>query len=546
MPFPSNLRQPTLSLQDFRTMPRYLHLMAAVACTVNWIGTLAMAPAAEQGREPEQVVRRDLVAFPGPWSFAIPKVAIILVSDAELETLAAEPDKPIDMSVTPQQHNVASLRQVCESGQKQGARSLIVAFDQFFTQYRPGQNHERRLMPDMDAYIDKIARISKVAQQYGLGLELSLLTPLEIGRGYRQATGESGLWMQYRKGLRDPKGGAFSVSLWRHSQWTNNKGPFRLEDAGIRVFAFRETPLHGTPYRVVPEDSITDVTATAKVEVLEGIHADGFPATQIRVYSAGAAGPEGLNRVLVVQKYRTPEMDYFSDKALPYLKQLVDRYAKAGVKLNALYSDEPHLMADWAYHGHHDHGQFAMRYVSPGLSAKFSERYGKSYQDLAKYLIYFAYGQEDAANDLSATQGVMHVFGGSPAEIRRTALFRAHYYRFLQDGLTDLLVQAKRHAEKRMGQRLEARGHATWAESPTCDAWLSAAGVNGSNQKYEYTSDFVWSNTVHQASAACSDYFRWGDFLTGNGNDVAEGGFLDRNYVGLTLACSTGILNEIP
>lgn len=505
----------------------------------------ASAAKAEEMRAPEQVVQGELVAFPGPWSFQLPKVGIILVSDEQLETLAAEPDKPVDLSLTHDKHT-ASLRQVCESGQRQGAHTLIVAFDQFFKQYRPGQDHERRLMPDTDAYIEKIARVSKVAEEYGLGLELSLLTPLEIGRGYRQATGESGVWMQYRKGRRDPVTGTFSVSLWRHQQWMNNKGVFNLEDAGIRVFAFRERELRGTPYRVVPEESITDVTATAKVEMLEGIHADGFPATQIRVYGTGPAGPEGLDRVLVVQQYRTPEMDCFSEKALPYLKQLIDRYADAGVRLNGLYSDEPHLMADWNYLKHHDHGQFAMRYVSPGLAARFAERYGEQYRDLAKYLIYFAYGQEDAANDLSATQGVMHVFGDSPAEIQRTALFRAHYYRFLQDGLTELLVQAKHHAERRMGHRLEARGHATWAESPTCDAWSPVAGQSDSARKYEYTSDFLWSNTVQQASVGCADYFRWGDFLTGNGNDVAESGFLDRNYLGLALACSTGILNEVP
>ena len=520
-------------------------LLTLLAGCLFACGGLGNRLSAEETRPSEQVVRGDLVAFPGPWSFMLPKVGIILVSDEELETLAADPDKAIDMS-TSHDKNVASLRQICESGRQQGAHTLMVAFDHFFQQYRSGQNHERRLMPDTDAYIEKIAKISKFAQEYGLGLELSLLTPLEIGRGYRQATGESGIWMQYRKGRRDPDTGAFSVSLWRHTQWTNNKGPFNLEDAGIRVFAFRERSLSGTPYRVVPEDSITDVTATARVEVLEGIHADGFPATQIRVYGTGPAGPKELNRVLVVQQYRTPEMDYFSDKALPYLKQLVDRYADAGVQLNGLYSDEPHLMGDWFYDRHHDHGQFAMRYLSPGLAAQFAARFGAQYQDLAKYLIYFAYGQEDAASDLSATQGIMHVFGDSPEEIHRTALFRAHYYRFLQDGLTELLVQAKHHAERRMGHRLEARGHATWAESPTCDFWAAVAGVNIWTQKYEYTSDFLWSNTIQQAAVGCADYFRWGDFLTGNGNDHAEGGFLDRNYVGLALACSTGILNEVP
>ena len=483
--------------------------------------------------------------IPAPGRSASPKSRSFWSAIEDLESLASNPDKVLDLSLTPQPRRLASLRQVCESA-RTGRRTLIVAFDQFFQQYRPGQNHARRLMPDMDAYIEKIARVGKFAEKYGLGLELSLLTPLEIGKAYRQATGETGVWMQYRKGLRDPDSGEFSVQLWRHCRWVNNKGPFDLEDAGVRVFAFQEHNLPGTPYRVVPEGTITEITGKAQVEVLGGSGAEGFPALRIRVHGKGTMETPGLNRVLVVQSYNTPEMDYFSDKALPYLKGLVDRYADAGVKLNALYSDEPHLMGDWSYFGHHDHGQFAMRYVSPALATKFAARFGAKYKDFAKYLVYFAYGQDDFAIDLSATQGVMHVFGPSPQEIRRTALFRAHYYRYLQDGLTDLLVQAKRHAEARMGHRLEARAHATWAESPTCDYWQSFQGTNPNRSKYEYTSDFVWSNTVQQAAVACADYFRWGDFLTGNGNDHAEGGFLDRNYVGLSLACSTGILNEVP
>ena len=499
---------------------------------------------ADTSLPPESRNEREMVAFPAQWSFGLPKQAMILTSDRDLEDISSDPDKVIDLSLTFDKDS-GSLRQRCEAVQKSGGHTLILAFDHFFRQYRPGQDHARELMPDMPEYIEKIAKVSKFAQQYGVGLELSLLTPLEIGKGYREQTGESGVWMQYRKGLRDPNTGQFSIQLWRQKRWENNKGFFDIEDAGVRVFAFRESVIHGTPYRVVPEDSIVEITNGIEVEEL-GEPTPGFPATRIRVFGNGVAQAAGLNRVLVVQVYRTPEMDFFSENATAYLTNLVDRYADAGVKLNALYSDEPHLMGDWAYHAHHEHGQFAMRYVSPGFVKKFAERYGEKYRDFAKYLIYFAYGQEDFAHDLSATQGIMHVWGASQQEIRQTALFRSRYYKFLQDGLADLLVNAKHHAERRMGQRLEARAHATWAESPTCDAWVQVEGVFGPSKQYEYTSDFLWSNTVHQSAVACSDYFRWGDFLTGNGNDHAEGGFLDRNYFGLALACSTGSINDIP
>ncbi len=494
---------------------------------------------------PENVYRAELVSYPGAYGFEIGKSAIILVSDKELEMLA-DPDRKLNLTLTFEKQEM-SLREVCENARKAGHRTLIIAFDHFFSQYRPGQAGPRRYTPDTDEYIARIAPIAKFAQGYGLGLELSVLSPLEIGPGYRAKTGETGMWMQYRKGLRDPQTGTFSVQLWRHKRWANNKGVVELEDAGVRVFAFREQPIGGTPYRVVNPDSIVEISDVAKVEVLPGVQARAgdFTAERIRIYGTGRTDIGDLNRVLVVQMYRSPEMDYFSDKALPFLKELIDKYANAGIKLNALYSDEMHIQQDWAYFNHHEHGEFAMRYVTDSLARRYAQLYGDRYRDFAKYLLYFVYAQEDFASDLSARQPVMHVFGATPEAIRETALFRARYYRLLQDGVVDLFTAAKRYAEERMGHKLESRAHATWAESPTVDYW-EVGQDNMNRHKYEYTSNFVWSVTVHQAASACYDYFRWGDFLTGNGNDHSEGGWLDRNYYGLALGCSTGILNEVP
>ena len=456
-------------------------------------------------RVAEQVYQGDLVAFPGPWGF-LGKANIILVSDQELETIAADPDAEMNLALTFAPRN-ESLRQICERAQKAGFRTLIVAFDHFFRQYRPGQDTPRRLTPDMPEYVALIARISQFAQQYGLGLELSLLSPLEIGPAYEKATGESGRWLHYRKGLRDPQTGTFSVQLWRQRRWANNKGPIDVQDAGVRVFAFQEHIVRGTPYRVVPPESIVEITDVAQVDVWEGSTVS--TGQRIRVHGTGRADIGPLNRVLVVQAYRTPEMDYFSPQALPYLQKLVDQYAEAGVKLNALYSDEMHIQQDWGYFQHHEHGEFAQRYVSDGLARAFAERYGEEYRDLAKYLIYFTRGQEDFAHDLSAKEGIMHVFGASPEAVRQTALLRARYYQLLQDGVVDLFVAAKRHAEQRMGHRLESRAHATWAESPTIDRWNTGQEPMARSQ-YEYTSNFSWSCTVHQAAAAGGDAVKKG------------------------------------
>jgi hypothetical protein len=495
---------------------------------------------------PENVYRGDLAAFPAQWAFKLPREHIIVVTDEELEALG-DPDRVIEMALT-HKSQPASLRQICERAKSRGARTLILAFDHFFSQYRPGQaGKPRRLMPDTDEYIQRIAAISRFASGYGLGLELSLLSPLEIGKGYRARTGETGVWMQYREGMRDPASGAFSVQLWRHAKWANNKGPIDIEDAGVRIFAFRETPVRGTLYRVVEPQSIVELKGDIQVERFPGIEARSgdFRAGRIRVHGRVPTTEPGLNRVLVVQQYLTPEMDYFSPRALPFLQDVVDRYAAAGVKLNGLYADEMHIQQDWAYFSHHDHGEFALRYVSPGLAEEYARRHGAEYKDFAKFLVYFAYGQEDFASDLTARQATMHVMGETPEAVRRTALMRARYYKLLQDGVVDLFTAAKRHAEQKMGHALESRAHATWAESPTIDHWRVGRQPQARHQ-YEYTSNFVWSDTVHQAASACHDYFKWGDFLTGNGNDHAEGGYLDRDYFALALACSTGILNDVP
>jgi hypothetical protein len=489
--------------------------------------------------------RGELIGYPGPWAFQLGQSSIILVNDQDLEDLT-DPDRKIDLSTSYTRH-VESLRDICERAQKRGQQTLIIAFDHFFSQYRPGQHTPRRLTPDMDEYIEKMAKISDFTKQYGLGLELSLLSPLEIGPAYAKRTGETGKWMQYRKGLRDPETGTYSVQLWQQKKWANNKGAIHIQDAGVRVFAFSERRIRNSPYIFVDPNAIVEITATAKVERWETMAVDrgDYRAERIRVYGKGMTDIGSLDRVLVIQQYHTPEMDYFSVNALPFLKTLVDKYVDAGIKLNALYSDEMHIQQDWGYFNHHDNGEFAIRYVSDGFAQAFAREYGEEHRDFAKYLLYFTQGQEDYRNDMQAKQPLQHVFGDTPEAIRRTALFRSRYYRLLQDGVVDLFSQAKKYAESRYGYLLHSRAHATWAESPTIDLWDGGQGHRYA-MNYEYTSDFVWSNTVHQAASACHDYFKWGEFLTGTGNDHCECGWLDRNYVGIALACSTGIINEIP
>jgi hypothetical protein len=481
--------------------------------------------------------------FPGPWQFLAPKSAIILVSDQQLEDLQ-DPDKDVDLSVS-SAPNITTLRKICEGAKAQGVRTVILAFDEFWSQYRAGQGGKpRQLLPDTAAYIQRLARISQTLKQYGLGLELSLLSPLELGRGYRQKTGETGRWVQYREGYRDPATGRFTVSLWEQRTWTNNKGTIELERTGVRLFAFREHRVGGSNFYRVDPAGIRELKSAPQIDLDESAQAS-TRARRLTLRGQGETAVGALDRVLAVVSYATPEMDYFSPKTRPFLEGLVKDYYAAGVPLNGLYADEMHIQQDWGYASHHDEGQLTFRYLTRNMAARFAELHGPEFEDFEKYLVYFAYGQHGFLPTLEARLPAQHVLGEGAEAIQQTFLLRRRYFELLDQTVVDLFAGAKAFAEKTYGHELEARAHATWAESPTCDFWQTR-GLPENPRKYEYTPDFLWSNTVHQAASACDDYFAWNDFLTGGGNDHAEGGWSDRDYYGIALACSTGILNRTP
>ena len=514
----------------------FVACLAQAGIAASFAGNALAQPAA--GARPDLVIQ-----FPAQWSFLLPKGGIILVSDQQLDDLT-DPDKEVDLSLssTP---NKTTLRKICEQNKAGGVKTMIVAFDEFWSAYRAGQGGKpRAFTPDVPEYLERIKKISDFAGQFGIGLELSLLSPLELGRAYQKKTGESGRWVQYREGWRDPKTGEFTVQLWEQRQWTNNKGTINLTRTGVRLFAYRERRIGNTDFYAVDPKAIVELKSPPQVSVSESASGSS-PAHRLTVHGSGETEIADLDRVLVVVSYQTPEMDYFSPKALPYLKELVQDYHTAGVHLNGLYSDEIHIQGDWNYFGHHDEGEFTLRYLTPNFAKQFAALYGAEFADFEKYLVYFCRGQHGFLPNLDARALAQHVLGNTPDDVQRTWLLRRRYYDLLEKTVADLFVQAKQFAEKLYGHELEARAHATWAQSPTIDLWR-AGGSPPAPRQYDYTPNFVWSNTVQQAACACSDYFRWNEFLTGAGNDHAEGGWSDRDYYGLALACSTGILNKYP
>lgn len=149
----------------FHSRREFVRRLAGLGISLSVLPPAGTLLAAEARQLPQAAL-----TFPGPWQFMTPKSAIILVSDQQLEDLQ-DPDKEVDLSVS-SAPSLTTLRKLCEQAKASGARTVILAFDEFWSQYRKGQGGKpRQLMPDTEAYIQRLGRISQTLKHYGLGLE---------------------------------------------------------------------------------------------------------------------------------------------------------------------------------------------------------------------------------------------------------------------------------------------------------------------------------------------------------------------------------------
>ena len=188
----------------------------------------------------------QLLTFPLQWKFSEPKQYLILTSDQQLLDLM-DPDKKINTSTNFDERH-QSLREIREKAKQKGSSTVILAFDNFFRQYRKDTGDERKLYPDSDEYISKIKVISQFLGEYNIGLELSLLSPLELGPAFTRYGGEPGRWVHFKTDIRDPETGTFNIMFWEHLAWSNNKGKINLKRSGVRAFAFKEKRLAGVTF----------------------------------------------------------------------------------------------------------------------------------------------------------------------------------------------------------------------------------------------------------------------------------------------------------
>jgi hypothetical protein len=436
-----------------------------------------------------------------------------------------------------------TLRKRLENFRDENAAVLQVTYDFFFG------GTKRTLFPESEKTIRVYKLIHDLAKQYGLDFSASVSNPLDLGDGYVKEHDEVGYSWHYREGLIDPQGN-FSVKMPMQTQWSNNKGPVRLETDRVVVYAFKEDRFGDTPYFYVNPREILDISPSARLEIMgsEDISKRGNGSVPVRVMGRWKGVKPGYRRCLAVLVYKTRELDYFAPGALDYMKSILDAHAGAGISYQGFYSDEMHIQFDWDSNVHFAQTEVNTRYLTPNLAKRFSAAYGKEFEDFGKYLVYFSYHQHDFCKE-ERDLPVQHILKPGAEGVYATWLFRKRYFELLNDVVVRLCVDTKEYAEEKFRNPIDAHGHATWKESPTLDKnypemkWYSLRR-DDLFSRYDYHNEYVASSSVIEAVAGCYDYFRWNDYFTGGGTDHGEHGYGDRNYYAQAFGASLAVLNE--
>lgn len=499
----------------------------------------------------------EIIRKSGIWRLFDKTAALLITDERQLETIIEDPEKPLNnednRGYSGERKSIyeenTSLADICRKGKDMGAERLEVSYDFFF-----GGN-ERRNYPDSEITVKAFKVIHDVARSYGLDFSASIISPLDIGAGYAQKNKAAGFTCQYMEGSIDRNTGRYCVDMVLQKQWTNNKGPIKLELDKVLLYAFTEERLGETNYFYVDPDCILDISHTAEVFVDESsikVTSAGYGYGKMKVFGEWRREDEhsAYDRCLAVAVYRTPELDYFNPDALQYIKSVIDLHKNAGITYQGFYSDEMHIQFDWDLEEHFGHNEINTRYITENLAKEYANRYGDKFKDFIKYLIYFSYHQHDFLEGCDGGLPSQHVMDRDAKGIYETWLFRKHYFEMLQQKVVGLSIEAKTYAEQLFGAPIMTRAHATWQESPTCDHFHSTSKFaemnNEEYSRYDYTPSYVWSSSIRENTSACYDYFRWNDFLSGGGTDHPEGSFTDRNYYAEAFAVSLGMLNKFP
>jgi hypothetical protein len=472
---------------------------------------------------------------------------LILTDEKQLDRIIENPDGPIfdddERGFSGEKQGIyppgTTLESFCENARCQGGERIEVSYDFFFG----GASREN--YPDSEKTLKAFKVIHDYALKAGMTFGASLISPLDIGGGFAQKHDNTGFSWQFQECALN--GGVFDTTITFQRQWYNNKGPIKLKLERVHALAFDEERIGNSAYYYVDENAIDDISKSVTVEIDESsfaVTSSGWGYGKMRVSGHTASGKK---RALIVAVYQTPELDYFDAGAADYIHGVIRAHKDAGIRYQGYYSDEMHIQFDWDLTNHFGLTEITTRYVTPALINEFARRYGDKYRNFLKYMVYFSYHQR------GGDEASQYVLGKDPQGVYETWLFRKRYFELLSRRVVDLSVDALEYSEKLFGAPIMTRAHATWQESPTCDRHFEgdvfSAMVPGSAARgklYDYTPSYVWSSSIRENIAACYDYFRWNEFLTGSGNDHPEGGNTDRDYYAQALACSFGVLNRFP
>ena len=474
---------------------------------------------------------------------------LTLMGEEMLERIAEDPTQPMlshlnrgyGMEEQGDTYDTkTSFMDLCRQAKAKGARRLDVYYDFFFG------GDERKNYPDSPMTLKAYKIIHDIAKEHGMSLGASLISPLDTGGEYVKTHDKTGQTMQFQEG-RIHADGSYEAVMDFQRQWTNNKGPAALKLKEVKVFAFDEERIEGTPFYYVNENEIEDISDSVQYRVDESsyrVTKDGYGHCDI--YLSGKTDST-KTRFLVVLIYQTQEIDYFAPNALDYMKSILDKHKAAGISYEGIYSDEMHIQFDWDGTNHWGKTEVTTRYMTDSMAQVYAQMYGAQYLDFPKYLVYFAYMHHDFLEGEEGQVPAQHVFGKSREDIVRTFLFRRNYFDLLQRKVVDLCTQAKEYAAELFGEKMQATGHSTWMESPTCDTFFTAKEGEDAyaveHSRYDYTPEFVWSAAQRENISACNDHFKWNEYFWAVGTDIPECGFLDRNYYGAAYSSSLAALN---
>ena len=528
-------------------IPFFLYFFRPVCYNTPGYARAGGMPAERQGRSASHmnVIRKE-----GVFRLFDRHATLILTDEKQLERIANEPEKPLfddaELGFSNEKQSRYPVGTTLESFVKQakekGCERIEVSYDFFFG------GTTRLNYPDSPTTLKAFKQIHDCAAKYGMSFGASLISPLDLGGGYVQKHDNTGFQWHFQEGrIAD---GGFTVQMRRQIQWYNNKGPVALTIHRVMAVAFDAEKLTDQGLYYVDENDIEDISDTVRWSLVPHTTVmtdQGYSYDDIVIRGKTSTRHK---RVLAVIEYRTPELDYFDQIALPYIKGVIDQHNELGISYAGFYSDEMHIQFDWDLFNHFGPDtEITTRYVTPALIQTYADLYGDKYRDFLKYMVYFAYQQHVFLPGETPHEGSQYVMGRDAQGAYDTWLFRKRYFELLSGRVVSLAIDSRSYAESLFGGPIMCRAHATWQESPTCDHFAPDVGfqIYGGDPtitRYDYDKPYVWGVSIRENISACCDYFRWNEFLSGGGTDHAEGGFSDRNYYAQALAASFGSLNR--